>query len=142
MNGLSTRRLVRTGSCHFVLLITCTLLATSASGWARLPVPYECEGTITAIDSATHALTLMASPQPKLGRSIKPTKFVWTEHTEFIKNGGPTDASLLLVGERVHVHYQYPTKKQLPVLVKVVWGRMSLPPERGRSPPAAARFSS
>jgi hypothetical protein len=124
MNHLPTRHFVRT---RLIVLIGCALLAVRASSWGRLPVPYECEGAIAAIDQSARSLTLVTSPQSKLGRTIKPTRFVWTENTEFIKNGEPTDANLLLVGEHVRVHYQYSTKKHLPILVRVVWGRMNSP---------------
>jgi hypothetical protein len=131
VNRLSAYRLVR---MKYLLLTGCALLSVRPCAWTRLPVPYEFEGTIAAIDQNARSLTVTPVPHAKLGWRIKPTKFAWSPTTEFIKDGEPSDPALLQVGDHVSVYYQFAAKKQPPMLVKVVWLHSPSAPERGRSP--------
>jgi len=101
----------------------CALLIAGASAWARLPIPYEQRGAVASVDENAHLIVLAAPPKPKfrLGKIVKPTVFVWTQDTKFIRNGQPADAAGLALGENVHLYYRYPGTKQPPVLVKVLW---------------------
>lgn len=105
------------------LLAAATLLLSSADIWARLPAPFQQQGAITSVDHEARVIVLAEPTKPRfrLGKIVKPNSFVWTETTQFIKNGQPSDASALSPNVRARLHYLYPPKKGRPFLVKVVW---------------------
>src|SRR2546426_6330131 len=117
------RSLINTRRLNRFVVAGCALLLGSASAWARLPGPYEHRGTIQSIDYHAQLIVLAAPPRPKfrIGKIVKPTTFVWTENTEFIKNGRPDDGAAMFPGARVHLYYRYSKTKLSPVLLKVLW---------------------
>lgn len=114
LNSISTKA---------VLAATALLCLSAAESWARLPVPYKHEGAITSIDREARVIVLAEPPKPKfrIGKIVKPTTFVWTENTQFIKNGQLTNATALSTSVPARLRYWYPPKKGRPFLVKIVW---------------------
>ena len=103
-------------------LCVCSLVVAGASASARLAVPHGQSGVIQSIDRQHQLIVLDMPPKPKfrIGKITKPSTFVWTENTKFIKNGEPADATGLFPGDRVRLYYRYSKRTQPPFLLKVV----------------------
>ena len=105
-----------------VLLFAVPLVVAVVSVWGRLPAPYEEHGTIRSVDKVRQIIVLDRPPRKLLiGKAVKPAEYVWTEETQFLKDGQLTNATPLLPGERASVWYRYSTNGQPPWLVKVSW---------------------
>lgn len=104
---------MKTTTLNRFLLAGFALFLASSPAWARLPVPYKHQGAIASIDREARVIVLAEPPKPKfrLGKIIKPTTFVWTENTQFIKSGQPASASALSSGVPARLHYWYPPKR-------------------------------
>lgn len=82
----------------------------------------EREGVIQSITPGERVIVLVEPPQRhlRLGRTVKPSRFVWTDDTLFMTGDGVSSVGELRLGDRVKLSYRYVTAKQPPYLVKVV----------------------
>ena len=107
-------------SCARFWFWMCTTVLLHADAWARLPVPYELQGTIQSIDSQSHRIVLdVPKPKFRIAKTLKPNTFIWTERTEIVRNGHPVEPTELVHGQNVKLYYRYSQTNDVPYVLRL-----------------------
>lgn len=108
----------------FLPLFTGSLLLwiqSSTAAWARIPRPYENTGVVRTMDVPHQTLVLEAPSKSRSGIGAargKPTDFVFTRETAFLRHHRAIQPREVKPGERVKVFYRY-AKRGKPFLTAV-----------------------
>lgn len=108
----------------FLSLVTGSLLLwtqSSTDAWARIPRPYENTGVVRTMDVPHQTLVLEAPAKSRSGVGAarkKPTDFVFTRETAFLRRHRVIQPHEVKPGERVKVFYRY-AKRGKPFLTAV-----------------------